>query len=299
MSSSSKKPRTKASSSRKRQAGDDEAALAVRSTERAESSTAITRPQQRDRIELDGRPFQYAQLHAESARNPSHSEQTRGPERMASSDNHTAAPGTSHPTPTSSSSSSSTRPTQEQTSIPERHQTLRDLFRTRLNQPSKLPQDQRGSMTEPYSTQPHPQPPNPSSTPTTHHPSEEYPLEEIDLRSPTDDPEYDFISPNEALHSSRNAQPDHASKYTTTTKRSSSTSSRRRSTGEESDEEEESDGELASWRTYDYVKESEAKFSARNASSDHASKYPELRGKETGGEGERNGEKGWLQGWLS
>lgn len=38
-------------------------------------------------------------------------------------------------------------------------------------------------------------------------------LEDIDLRSPSDDPDYDFIETSEATHSARNAQPDRAEKY--------------------------------------------------------------------------------------
>ena len=38
-------------------------------------------------------------------------------------------------------------------------------------------------------------------------------LEDIDLRSPSDDPDYDFIDASEATHSARNAQPDRADKY--------------------------------------------------------------------------------------
>lgn len=38
-------------------------------------------------------------------------------------------------------------------------------------------------------------------------------LEDIDLRSPSDDPDYDFIDKSEAMHSARNAQPDRADKY--------------------------------------------------------------------------------------
>lgn len=38
-------------------------------------------------------------------------------------------------------------------------------------------------------------------------------LEDVDLRSPSDDPDYDFIETSEATHSARNAQPDRAEKY--------------------------------------------------------------------------------------
>jgi hypothetical protein len=38
-------------------------------------------------------------------------------------------------------------------------------------------------------------------------------LSDIDLRSPEDDPDYDFIDASEAMHSARNAQPDRADKY--------------------------------------------------------------------------------------
>ena len=314
MSSSSKKPRTKASSSRKRQAGDDEAALAIRSTERAESSTAITRPQQRDRIELDGRPFQYAQIHATSANLNTQlpSDRTSNATRMVSSSNPTDASGcASQPKATEARTRTST--TQEQTSTPNHHQALRDLFRTRSHQTHGVPESQHhDSPTKPRSIPPNPQ------TAQTSAPSSprEVLLEEIDLRSPQDDPDYDIILPHEAQHSSRNAQPDHASKYPkppTTKKRSSSSPSSSSSLrkGFESDDSgsEESDGELTSWRSYDFVWESEAKHSARNAQADRASKYPELmRERESkgdgggggggGGGGEKGKPKGWM-GWFS
>jgi hypothetical protein len=38
-------------------------------------------------------------------------------------------------------------------------------------------------------------------------------LEDVDLRSPSDDPDYDFIEHSEATHSARNAHPDRADKY--------------------------------------------------------------------------------------
>ena len=38
-------------------------------------------------------------------------------------------------------------------------------------------------------------------------------LEDIDLRSPSDDPDYDLIDASEATRSARNAQPDRADKY--------------------------------------------------------------------------------------
>jgi hypothetical protein len=305
MSSSSKKPRTKASSSRKRQAGDDEAALAIRSTERAESSTAITRPQQRDRIELDGRPFQYAQIHATSANLNTHlpSDRTSNATRMVSSSNPTDASGcASQPKATGARTSTTA---QDQTSAPNHHQALRDLFRTRSHQTHGIPESQRHDST----TKPRSLPPNPQTAQTSAPSSpREVLLEEIDLRSPQDDPEYDIILPHEAQHSSRNAQPDHASKHPkppTTKKRSSSSPSSSSSLrkGFESDDSgsEESDGELTSWRSYDFVWESEAKHSARNAQADRASKYPELmrerEGKGDGGGG-GGGEKGKPKGWM-
>jgi hypothetical protein len=38
-------------------------------------------------------------------------------------------------------------------------------------------------------------------------------LDDIDLRSPADDPDYDFIDASEAMHSAHNAQPDRPDKY--------------------------------------------------------------------------------------
>jgi hypothetical protein len=38
-------------------------------------------------------------------------------------------------------------------------------------------------------------------------------LEDVDLRSPSDDPDYDFIEYSEATYSARNARPDRADKY--------------------------------------------------------------------------------------
>ena len=51
---------------------------------------------------------------------------------------------------------------------------------------------------------------HPSSPTTSPFPSK---LSDIDLRSPSDDPDYDFIESAEATHSARNAQPDRADKY--------------------------------------------------------------------------------------
>jgi hypothetical protein len=302
MSSSSKKPRTRASSSRKRQAGDDEAALAIRSTERAESSTAITRPQQRGRTELDSRPFQYAQIHATSA-NPNTqlpSDRTSNASRMVSSGSPTGTASTSQPKATGARPRTTS---QDQTATPERHQALRDLFRTRSHQTHGVPESQyHDSTTKPRSIPPNPQTAQTSATSSP----KEVLLEEIDLRSPQDDPDYDIILPHEAQHSSRNAQPDHASKYPKpSTKRSSSSPSSSSSLrkGFENDHDsgsEESDGELTSWRSYDFVWESEAKHSARNARADRASKYPELmREREgKGDDGEKGKPKGWM-GWFS
>lgn len=59
-----------------------------------------------------------------------------------------------------------------------------------------------------------PPPPKPQlhpSSPTSSITSQN--LEDIDLRSPSDDPDYDFIDASEATHSARNAQPDRADKY--------------------------------------------------------------------------------------
>ncbi|KAM0700342.1 hypothetical protein Q7P35_012063 [Cladosporium inversicolor] len=54
---------------------------------------------------------------------------------------------------------------------------------------------------------PHLQPSSPARSITSAN------LEDIDLRSPADDPDYDFIDVAEAMHSARNAQPDRADKY--------------------------------------------------------------------------------------
>ena len=311
MSSSSKKPRTKASSSRKTKAGDGDEALAIRSTERAESTTAITRPQQRDRIELDGRPFQYAQIHATSANLNTQlpSDRPSNTTRMVSSGSPTGATSASQPKATGARTST----TQEQTSPPERHQALRDLFRTRSHQTHGIPESQRHDST----AKPRSIPPNPQTAQTSAPSSpREVLLEEIDLRSPQDDPDYDIILPHEAQHSSRNAQPDHASKYpksnppksrkTSSSSLPSSSASLKPRQGFESDDSgsEESDGELTSWRSYDFVWESEAKHSARNAQADRASKYPELmreresKGDGGGGGGGGGGEKGKPKGWM-
>jgi hypothetical protein len=331
MSSSSKRPKTKtnrATSSRKSNAGDDNGALAIRSIEEADSSTAITVRQQRDLAELDSNCFQYDQMLAAST-NPNTqlpSDRPSNTTSMASRGNPTDAPGASQPKTTGAGTSTGT--TQEQTSAPERHQALRDLFRTRSHQTHKqVPESQRhdNNTTEQQRSTSSSAPtsdPSTTSSSATASPKETYYdlLEEIDLRSPRDDPDYDIISPHEAQHSSRNAQPDHASKYPNKnktpkpkTQRSSSSPSSSSSPhqGFESDEdsdsgEDESDGELTSWRSYDFVWESEAKHSARNAQADRASKYPELMrerakdGKDRGGdEGRGKGkEKGWM-GWFS
>ena len=305
MPSSSKKTTIKtnrATGSCKGKAYDgNESPLAIPSMEKANSSTATITPHEvKGHAELDSKPFHHAQIHADFTNLYTQplNNQTRRSNQMARNDNHTAAPGTSTPTPTSSTS----RTTQLQASIPEHYRTLRDLFCTRSHHTQRFSETQHASTTEPRSTTPNPQTPNSSAAPTTaRHPHEA--LEDIDLRSPTDDTDYDFISPAEAPHSSRNAQPDHASKYAANhSKRSSSPSSSSsvRRGIEDSDSGEESDGESTSWRSYDFVKQSEAKFSARNASSDPAGKYPELGG---GGGGNKNGEKwgsrGWVKGWFS
>jgi hypothetical protein len=300
MSSTHEKPKVakanRAIGSRKRKVGDDDGALAITSTEKAGSSSTITPPEPRGRTELDTRPFQYAQIHAASTKPNTHlpSDQHSNSTKMVSSScNPTSAPSASQPKTTKIPTRTRTT-AQDQPSTPERHQVLRDLFRTRSNQTH--PQD--GSMTEPRSA------PSKTSPPPS---PKELLLEEIDLRSPHDDPDYDIISPNEAVHSSHNAQADHASKYPkpkTKTHRSSSSTSSSGPKGFEPDDSssgEETDSEFTSWRSYDFVKKTEAKHSARNAQADRASKYPELRaeGSSKGGGGAGGGEKGkgWLE-WL-
>jgi hypothetical protein len=316
MSSSHEKSKVakanRAISSRKRKAGDDDGALAITSTEKAGSSTTITPPEPRGRTELDNNPFHRAQIHAAST-NPDTqipSDQTRKSTSMANSnDNPTSAPSAPHPKAARIPTRSRTKTTQEQTSTPERHQVLRDLFRTSSNQTHQH-QHQHENATTPQSPPPNFQPQK-TSTPTTSTPPspKELLLEEIDLRSPHDDPDYDIISPNEALHSSHNAQADHASKYPKPkpkTHRSSSSSTsvyspsaRKGFEPDDSSSGEETDSEFTSWRSYDFVKKTEAKHSARNAQADRASKYPELRAENAKGGGGGGGEKGkgWLE-WL-
>ena len=295
----------RAISSRKRKAGDDDGAIAITSTEKAGYSITITPPEPRGRTELDSRPFQYAQIHAASA-NPNTqlpSDQPSNPVKMVSSSsgNPTSASSASQPKATGIPTRTKSKTTQDQTSTPERHQVLRDLFRTRSNQS----QQQYDTTTRPRSASSNSKTPQPS-TPTS--PKEEL-LEEIDLRSPHDDPDYDIISPHEAVHSSHNAQADHASKYPKPkrrTHRSSSSTlvyspSARKGFESDDSSEGESDEEFTSWRSYDFVRKTEAKHSARNAQADRASKYPELRAEGGskgggGGGGEEKG-KGWLD-WL-
>jgi hypothetical protein len=306
MPSTQEKPKAakanRAISSRKRKAGDDVGALAITSTEKADSSITITPPEPRSRTELDSSPFQYAQIHAASTHPNTQlpSDQPSNQVKMVSSSgNPTSAPSASQPKATGIPTRTKTETTQDQPSTTERHQVLRDLFRTRSNQS----QQQYDTSTRPRSASSN------SKTPTS--PKEEL-LEEIDLRSPYDDPDYDIISPHEAVHSSHNAQADHASKYPSkpksrTQKSSSSTSAYSPSArkGFESDDSGEggSDEEFTSWRSYDFVRKTEAKHSARNAQADRASKYPELRaesgskgGGDGGGGGGGGGEKG--KGWL-
>jgi hypothetical protein len=329
MSSSSKRPKpiaNGATSSRKRTAGDDDAALPIRSIEEADSSAAITPRQQRGQIELDSRAFQYAQMHAASTEFDTQlsGNRTSNAAKMVSSGDPT---GASQPRTTRASTRTST--TQDQNSAPERQQALRDLFRTRSHQPPNPETQPHDSMTELRSTPSNSQTAKTSTSSSSLSSATASPrevlLEEIDLRSPRDDPDYDIISPHEAQHSSRNAQPDHASKYPNNnnnnnnknpkarTQRSSSSpssSSSQPRQGFESDSsdsgEDESDGELTSWRSYDFVWESEAKHSAQNAQADRASKYPEWMreraedgkdGKDGGDEG-KGKEKSWM-GWFS
>jgi hypothetical protein len=87
--------------------------------------------------------------------------------------------------------------------------------------PQQYPHSQQTSQPQSIPQQPQEQPQH-APPPKPHlHPSSPSPapsltsslLEDIDLRSPSDDPDYDFIETSEATHSARNAQPDRADKY--------------------------------------------------------------------------------------
>ena len=215
MSNSNKKARTKPTRAiylRKRKADDDhDDDPAFTPTEKAESSNTITPHELKGPTELDSRPFYHAQIHDSAGpHNLPQSDQTSDSIRKVSgsSSSHTPTASTSQSTP----KETETRATQDQTSTPEHHQALRTIFCTRADQTQSLPEVQHKTMTErPSAPQGGTQPPHPSSGEE----SESLPgdLEEIDLRSPSDDPDYDIILPSEAVHSSRNAQPDHARKY--------------------------------------------------------------------------------------
>lgn len=79
--------------------------------------------------------------------------------------------------------------------------------------PQRTPQPQSSSLTDETTPQQNPKQPQPHQpqSPAASFVSEN--LEDIDLRSPSDDPDYDFIDKSEAMHSARNAQPDRADKY--------------------------------------------------------------------------------------
>ena len=223
---------------------------------------AITPPQLKGPTELDSRPLQHAQLHAASAMPNTGlpSDRSSNAARMAS--NGSSPTSASQPKVAGERTAS-----QEQPPASDRHQALRNLFRTRSHQTQNLSKSQHpDSTTEPRSAPPNPQTPtNPSASATTPSPEGATKLEEIDLRSPHDDPDYDIISPHEASHSSRNAQPDHASKYPKSSRPSSATSPqtspsssaaptvRKAFESDDSGEEDESDGELGSWRSYNFV----------------------------------------------
>ena len=97
------------------------------------------------------------------------------------------------------------------------------------NQPTTPPiSTNNNNIVIPIFTQPHPTnnpatpipetqqtpPPEPHLHPSSPaHSIKSENLEDIDLRSPADDPDYDFIDAAEATHSARNAQPDRADKY--------------------------------------------------------------------------------------
>jgi hypothetical protein len=82
----------------------------------------------------------------------------------------------------------------------------KDTNNTTATAPSHTLANETTTSSQPTTKYP-PQPQTPPSSPTSGI------LSEIDLRSPSDDPEYDFIEACEATHSARNAQPDRADKY--------------------------------------------------------------------------------------
>lgn len=125
--------------------------------------------------------------------------------------------------------------------------------------------------------------PNPSS-PTSHrHFSPTASLESIDLRSPSDDPDYDFIEVSEAVHSARNAQPDRKGKYPELEAESKAFSIAQRELAERAESEN---------PDYDFIEKSEAIHSARNAHRDRRGLHPEVEGEKVGKEVERGGGSG-------
>ena len=200
MSNSNKKARTKTTRAiylRKRKADDDhDDDPAFTPTGKAESSNTITPHELKGPTELDSRPFYHAQIHDSAGpHNLPQSDQTSDSIRkVSSSSSHNPTASTLQSTPTETE----TRATQDQTSTPEQHQALRTIFCTRADQTQSLPEVQHKTMTErPSAPQGGTQPPRPSSGEE----SESLPgdLEEIDLRSPSDDPDYDIIIPSEEI----------------------------------------------------------------------------------------------------
>lgn len=132
--------------------------------------------------------------------------------------------------------------------------------------------------------------PNPS-TPTSHaHAYPDSDLESIDLRSPSDDPDYDFIEASEAVHSARNAQPDRKGKYPQLQAEADALSAAQRELAERAESEN---------PDYDFLEKSEAMNSARNAHRDRRWHYPGLEGEgkqveRGGGQGRKKKKKGWF-----
>ena len=106
-----------------------------------------------------------------------------------------------------------TQPSTNNPSTPTTANATLPIF-TQPNPPNN-PSPPTTTTSEPTPQQPQqPPPPKPHlhpSSPTASITSQN--LEDIDLRSPSDDPDYDFIETAEATHSARNAQPDRADKY--------------------------------------------------------------------------------------
>ena len=105
----------------------------------------------------------------------------------STSNNNFALPIFNHDPPTNNpeASTAASDPTPQQNVEPKHHP---ELQQTPPPQPKLRPQSPAASITSAN-------------------------LEDVDLRSPSDDPVYDFIDASEATHSARNAQPDRAEKY--------------------------------------------------------------------------------------